>query len=99
MVTPRVPQTVGLVDSLPHVLVRLHNYKQSNFRTEGSGCKFGDLGTGRSNWARSIAMQVHQTGAKKEDPLQCLPRTSSELSPAAMFAQNHVRAISSSICK
>lgn len=66
---------------------------------EDSGWKFGALGPGRSTWAKSVAMQVHQTGGKKEDPLQCLLRTSSELSPAAISAQDQVRAISSSICK
>lgn len=82
MVTPHVPQMVGLVYSLPHMLVHLHDCKQSNFRRDDWGHKFGALGAGRSNWARSIAMQAHQTGGKEEGPLQCLPRTMPGLSPA-----------------
>lgn len=86
MVTPHVPEIIGLVYSLPHVLVHLHDCKQSNFRTEDSGHKFGALGLGKSSWAKSVAMQVYQTGGKNGKP-------------TAMFAQNHVRAVSSSICK
>lgn len=94
MVTPHVPQIVGLVYSLPYVLVHLHDCKQSDFRREDSGCKFGALGLGMSNWAKSVAMQVYQAGGKRAhrnvcpEPhqsylqLQCLLRTMSELSPA-----------------
>lgn len=75
MVTPHVPQTAGSVYSMLHVLLRLHNHRERHFKRQGSGLKFGAPGPGL-NWAKSVAMQVYWIGGKKEDPMQCMPRTS-----------------------